>query len=251
MAFRGGISSFHRTDVEFATPARHSRIAAWLVKLDERASRATEQGARTSILLTLRANSMLLTLLLQQPEMIWVVVQRTPYWVWGVLIALLAYGGGQLRASTRSAKRAIVVPVGFKVLSVLGVLSAFRTSEALTLALAVWVVAAISTAVLLSVLFPEAPRGTRYLTSERKFEMPGSVLPLFLVLGIFLTKYYVNVEVALNPAMVSDSSFVLAVASAYGLLAGVFSARSIRLWRLARACSMAGPDKARVRPEWV
>jgi hypothetical protein len=178
---------------------------------------------------------MLLTLLVQQPEMIWVIVQRTPYWVWGVLIALWAYGVGQLRPSKRPVNRAIAVPLVFKVLSVLGVLSAFRASEALTLALVVWLVVAVLTAAALTALLPSAPIGTRYLAAERKFEMPGSVMPLLLVTGIFLTKYYVNVEVAMNPVMVSNSSFVVIVAGAYGLLSGTFSASSVRLWRLARA----------------
>ncbi|CAN7367759.1 hypothetical protein LJR129_002197 [Acidovorax sp. LjRoot129] len=189
---------------------------------------------------------MLLTLLVQQPEMIWVVVHRTPYWVWGVLLALWAYGVGQLRPSKRPVNRAIAVPLVFKVLSVLGVLSAFRASEALPLALVVWLVVAVSTAAALTVLLPGVPRGTRYLRAERRFEMPGSVLPLLLVTSIFLTKYYVNVEVAMNPAMVSDSIFVMAVAGAYGLLSGVFSASSVRLWRLARASSLVDADKARV-----
>jgi hypothetical protein len=189
---------------------------------------------------------MLFTLLVQQPEMIWVIVGRTPYWVWGVLVALLAYGADQLRPSRRSAKRAIAVPLVFKGLSVLGVLSAFRASDALTLALAVWLVVALFTAVALTAVLPRAPRGTRYLAADRRFEMPGSVLPLLLVAGIFLTKYYVNVEVALNPAMVSNSSFVVAVAGAYGLLSGVFSVSSVRLWRLARANSLVEPHAGNV-----
>ena len=59
-------------------------------------------------------------------------------------------------------------------------------------------------------------------------------MPLGLILGIFLTKYFVGVELALQPALARDSSFALQIALLYGVFNGLFAARALRLWRLVR-----------------
>lgn len=177
---------------------------------------------------------MLITLLMQQPGMIWVIVQRTPYWVRVMLVALLALGISQLRSSKRPSVRAIGVPLVFTALAGAGVVSAFLSSPALLSALAVWFLVALATAALATKLRPDRQRGTLYLPGERKFEIPGSAWPLILIMGIFLTKYYVNLQIAMQPALTSDSAFVVAVAGVYGLLSGVLSANTVRLWRLTR-----------------
>jgi len=188
---------------------------------------------------------MLLSLLLQQPEMMVPILQRTPYWVWGVLSVLIAFGISQLRPRRVSFARALGVPMAFKLLSVLGVMSAFRASDNLGYALAIWAVFAAAVAVTLAMLRPAPPAGTRYLAGEHRFELAGSAIPLLLVLGIFLTKYYVNVEVALRPEMTRDLASVMVVAGAYGFFSGVFAAGSLRLWRLARR--HRGPEVAQVQ----
>ena len=60
------------------------------------------------------------------------------------------------------------------------------------------------------------------------------LLAALLWLGIFLTKYIVGVELALQPALEHDTGVALQVAVLYGVFNGVFTARAARLWRLAR-----------------
>ena len=81
---------------------------------------------------------------------------------------------------------------------------------------------------------PTAPRGTLYAGSSRSFYIPGSAMPLALILGIFLTKYFVGVELALQPALARDNGFAVQIAILYGVFNGLFAARSLRLWRLTR-----------------
>lgn len=58
-------------------------------------------------------------------------------------------------------------------------------------------------------------------------------MPLALILGIFLTKYLVGVELALQPALARDSDFALQIAALYGVFNGLFAAlRALRLWKL-------------------
>ena len=78
-----------------------------------------------------------------------------------------------------------------------------------------------------------APAGARYCNASRRFDLPGSAMPLVLIMGIFLTKYLVGVELAMQPALARDSAFALQIAALYGAFSGLFVARAMRLWRLA------------------
>ena len=49
---------------------------------------------------------------------------------------------------------------------------------------------------------------------------------------IFLTKYFVGVELALQPAQARDGGFALQIAALYGVFNGLFAARALRLWKL-------------------
>ena len=65
--------------------------------------------------------------------------------------------------------------------------------------------------------------------------MPGSAVPLALMMGIFFTKYAVGVTLGMHLAQANDVSFALAVSALYGAFSGVFAGRAARLWRLALA----------------
>jgi hypothetical protein len=68
---------------------------------------------------------------------------------------------------------------------------------------------------------------------RREYRIPGSVVPLLLIAGIFLVKWGVGVELALRPQAARDASFALTVAATYGAFSGLFAGRAARLWRLA------------------
>ena len=56
---------------------------------------------------------------------------------------------------------------------------------------------------------------------------------MLLILGVFLTKYVVGVELAMQPALARDGPYTLAVGTLYGVFSGLFVGRAARLWRLA------------------
>lgn len=178
---------------------------------------------------------MIIDLLIHHPEALGTVLQKTPTWVWGLLAGLLALGGSQLVARTASLTRVAVMPVAMTLFSVYGLVSAFGSSGQVLGALAAWMAAAAVVATLTLALLPAAPAGTRYLAASRSFHLPGSPLPLLLILGIFLTKYLVGIEMAMQPALAHDATFDLEIAALYGVFNGLFIARSARLWRLALA----------------
>lgn len=172
---------------------------------------------------------MLLQLLANHPEAIVPVVRQTPLWVWGILTALLALGITQLRDRTASLARVSLMPLAMTVFSVWGTFSALRASPYLGQAVAVWLMAA----VLVCALFTRGRANAQYDPAQRLFSLPGSIVPLLLIVGIFLVKYVVGVDLVMAPQLVRDMSYVLCVAALYGAFTGAFIGRTSRLWRLA------------------
>ena len=68
----------------------------------------------------------------------------------------------------------------------------------------------------------------------------GVFVPLLLIVGIFMVKYVVGVELAMAPRLAHDAQYALVVATLYGAFTGVFVGRAARLWRLALRPAAAG-----------
>ena len=181
---------------------------------------------------TPKDNTMLLQLISQHPEALGQMLRRTPTWVWGLLAALLALGASQLFARRASLVRVSVMPVAMTGFSLYGMVSVFGRSEQLGTALALWLLAAAASSALALQWRKTAPMGTRFDAASRSFELPGSAVPLALIVGIFLTKYVVGIEVAMQSTLPQDSLFATSVALLYGAFNGIFVARAMRLWRL-------------------
>jgi hypothetical protein len=174
---------------------------------------------------------MLIQMLIARPQMIGPVLSATPYWVWFLLAGLLALGLGLLRDGTQRALRVAAMPVAMTGLSLWGIVSAFSPSALFGYVLLVWVVAALALGVAIGRTAP--PEGARFDPATRRFSVPGSWVPLVLILGIFLVKYVVGVEVAMQPALAQDGGYALGYGAIYGAFSGIFAGRSIRLGRLA------------------
>ena len=174
---------------------------------------------------------MLIQILTQQPQMLGTLLRNTPIWVWGLLAALTALGLVQARQRQASWARVSLLPIAMTALSIWGSVSAFGASPLFGFVMLAWLVAAaVALAVLASM---PAPRGTAYDSASRSFTLPGSWVPMALIMGIFLTRYAAGVELAMQPGLARDGQFTLVVGALYGLFSGIFIARAARLWRLA------------------
>ncbi|MEO8718842.1 MAG: DUF6622 family protein [Burkholderiales bacterium] len=154
-------------------------------------------------------------------------VAGTPLWVWGLFVALVALGLSQARARTVSETRLAVGPLAMAAYSLYGVTLAFGWSLTAT---AAWVIGLALTLGAGWVL--KRPGGVRYVAESRRFEVPGSWIPLALILVIFLVRYLLAVSMAIDPSLRLAATFVIGTALAYGLLGGVFPARAVRIWSL-------------------
>lgn len=175
---------------------------------------------------------MLLPLLVNQPQMLGQIVRQTPYWVWGLLAALVWLGASQMFDRKAHLARVLAMPLAMAGFSLYGLASAFGGAGHTAGVLAAWAGAAAGAAFSALWFQPTAPWGTRYDSDSRMFSLPGSTMPLALILGIFITKYLVGVELALQPSLARSPGFALQIATLYGLFNGFFAARALRLWRL-------------------
>jgi predicted neutral ceramidase superfamily lipid hydrolase len=132
------------------------------------------------------------------------------------------------------------MPVGMTVFSIWGTVSAFGASPQFAPALGVWA----ATAALVFALVARTRANARYDAASRSYTLPGSVIPLALIAGIFLVKYFVGVEQAMAPQLMRDTQYALTVAALYGAFTGMFVGRAARLWRLAVRRPAVAPASA-------
>jgi uncharacterized membrane protein len=164
----------------------------------------------------------------QQAGMVAQILSRTPLWVWGLLAGLVVLGLTQVRRREAGLPRVTILPVAMAALSLSGIVSAFGAAPAV---LSAWLVAAVLAAAL--VMRRAVPAGTTFDAGTRRFTLPGSWVPLLLILGIFVTKYAVNVATAMQPGLKLEPLFALGITTLYGIFSGLFAGRTLRLVRLA------------------
>lgn len=171
---------------------------------------------------------MLLQLVANHPQAVVPILRGTPVWVWGLFAGLLVLGISQLRDRTASLARVSLMPVAMTTLSVWGTFSALSRSPHVATAILAWVLAA----TLAFALLARGRAAGRYDAARRLYALPGSVVPLLLIMGVFLVKYVVGVDLAMEPQLVQNAPYVLCIAALYGAFTGLFVGRASRLWRL-------------------
>jgi hypothetical protein len=159
------------------------------------------------------------------------IVQHTPVWVWGLLTVLLGIGLAQTRERELSLQRVTILPLVLLALSAGGVLSAFGHAPTAPIAVGGWV-AGLAAALTLA-RHVVAVRGAAWLDSTAKLRVPGSWLPLVLIVALFSLKYFVGVSLALHPSLANQLTFAGGCSLAYGAFSGLFLARALSLRALA------------------
>jgi hypothetical protein len=174
---------------------------------------------------------MLVPMLIEHPQMIGAVLKGTPTWVWTLLAALTWLGLSQVRDRTAGLARIAAMPIVMIALGIWGMVSAFGHSPMFGYVMLTWMLVAATAFAVIGMREP--PAGANYDTASRTFALPGSWVPMLLIVGIFLTKYMVGVDMAMQPGLARDGQYTLIVGALYGLFSGVFAGRALRLLRLA------------------
>lgn len=161
------------------------------------------------------------------------IVQHTPVWVWGLFAALIALGLSQARDREMSLMRVTILPLVMIALSLSGVFSAFGHFP---IALGGWATG-VGAALTLGRQFGRqffAVRGAAWSQQTATLHVPGSWLPLVLIVALFALKYVAGVSLALHPELAGDARFAGLVSLAYGTFSGLLLARGRSLRNLAK-----------------
>jgi hypothetical protein len=74
-----------------------------------------------------------------------------------------------------------------------------------------------------------SPKDVRYSLEDQRFQLPGSWVPLALMLTIFCTRFVVGVSTGLNSPIVGTVGFVGCVSVVLGSSSGLFLSRAMRI----------------------
>ena len=157
------------------------------------------------------------------------ILSHTPTWVFVLFVVLLAFGFMQTRSRNVNKFLAYLLPVGMVVLSLAGVQSSFG----LTLVpVALWA-AGLALVTFLGFTFFRDTR-VSFDQNRNAFYIPGSWVPLVVIMAIFFTKYAAAVMTALKIGAASSPAFAIVLSLAYGCFSGYFSSRATTLLAQAR-----------------
>ena len=169
--------------------------------------------------------------------MMLMILSHTPIWVWMLLALLLALGLWQQRDRNVRRGQLLALPLA---LLVLGLWSMAPGFVALPLAAVCWLVS-ISAFVWLGTRLPRAA-AARWLPEQRRLFVPGSWVPMLLIVSSFSLRYATGVGHGLHPEWRGQLQVQVPLALVFGALSGLFLGRAIALLRLARAAG-AEPRK--------
>lgn len=149
------------------------------------------------------------------------ILEHTPLWVWAVFAAVTLLGLQQTRPRDVSIARATILPVVMIVLSLSGVIGAFGQ---IPFAWAAWVVGVALALALAGKAV--AVRGASRSGQPGHLHVPGSFVPVILILAVFVTKYSAGIALAMNPSLAVNTGVAIALSLVYGAFSGLFWARA-------------------------
>ena len=165
------------------------------------------------------------------------IVQHTPFRVWFILAGLVALGLSQTRTRELGLMRVTVLPFVLLTLSLAGLANAFGV---MPVALGTWL-AGVTAALALPRRLLTA-RGASWSATTGRLHVPGSWLPLALIVGSFAIKYVAGAGLAMHPSLASDATFAGFCSLGFGSFSGLFLARSLALRALATRPATAGSE---------
>jgi hypothetical protein len=160
------------------------------------------------------------------------IIHGTPTWVWVLLVVLVSRGIKAMKGGTAPLSKLAIVPLIF---------AGWGIAHLATQTLAGWhaafvwlIAAAVGTGIGMLI----ASR-TRFTVDpiEKSVTLPGSIVPLVLILATFAAKFWIGFEMATLAHPASLALYVLIDASVSGMVAGIFGGRFLTYLRTMKNAS--------------
>lgn len=153
---------------------------------------------------------------------------KIPLWAYFLFAVLLYLGYRQRRPRVIAPPLMVVIATMLSGLSFYGVISGFGPGG---LVIGAWGAGMAAALVAGSRVF--GPRGLK--RDGRAIHIPGSWLPLGLLMAIFWTKFALGFAAAIGMSLLREPWVAALAAFAFGMLGGGFAARAVTVLRFARA----------------
>jgi hypothetical protein len=157
------------------------------------------------------------------------ILQHVPVWVFGLLAVLIVAGSLQIAPRRVTLRRGTVLPLVLTIVSLVGVVTTFGRQP---LALLAWAGAVVMALALMQQRI--ARSDLRFDPATSRFQVPGSWVPLGLMLSMFAVKFIVGATLAQHAELAHSLTLATSASAIYGLISGLFLSRALQLWVCAR-----------------
>lgn len=156
-------------------------------------------------------------------------ISITPTWVFAIFFTLLVLGFIQSKERVVKVKTVFISPIAMIGFSFFGVYSVFGVS---ILTMSLWITGLVITLVIgVKLAYPKL---VLFSVQNNTLTVPGSWAPLFFMMVIFFTKYFVGFATARDLPVINEHMFVVLLSLLYGALSGVFLSRSFVIFKTSR-----------------
>ncbi|MEL4178659.1 DUF6622 family protein [Roseateles sp. PN1] len=175
------------------------------------------------------------------------IASHVPVWVWTLLALLLALGLRQSRDQYLPRGRLVLLPLIWLAYGLWGVRSSFGHEFALMLAWALGLVLGMQLMRLSGLASLVA--GSHFDAQRGHYFVPGSWLPMVLMLALFGAKFALGMSLAMHPELAQEANVALSFSALFGALSGALLGRSRTILRSSSTASTATNSAIAASPQ--
>jgi prepilin signal peptidase PulO-like enzyme (type II secretory pathway) len=150
-------------------------------------------------------------------------IKHTPVWVFPLIVLVLWLGARNLQNRERPIAALYVLPL---ILLILAVVNLASSRANLILVIPAFVA---SLAIGAAIGWNLVPRNTTAIQGQGRIRVPGSVVPLLMVIAAIILRYAIGYIYGRWPELRTDPTLALEFSATSALLAGVVWGRILRL----------------------